>query len=80
MLAALIAGLMTGGELMHIHDTPPKAFISIEATAYGTAENKGVTITYWKDGYPIGTSAYVQSAVCRNLCAADSITIKTPWP
>lgn len=84
MILLIILGIMAGITLQVLIYSAsriyPEAFMTMQGSVYYTSEDKGVTVTYWRNGKPIGDLDHVQSAVCRNLCEADSITIKTPWP
>jgi len=80
MLLSVIAGILGTVILYESRQLRVPDFVSIQGSVYYDAENKGVTVTYWRGGKSVGTAEHVISAVCRNLALADSITIKTPWP
>ena len=79
VLSVLLGVIGTIGEQQHKQRNQVR-FVTMQGSVYYCSEHKGVIVTYWRNGEAIGNLDHVQSAVCRNLCEADSITIKTPWP
>jgi len=75
-----LAGIVLMVLIYNAHKLKPVSFVSAQGSVYYESETKGVTVTYWSNGKVVGSLDRVESAVCRNLCEADSITIKTPWP